>query len=139
MYRWFLLFLYTPLLHAQTDQINVMLNNSVNAWNQGDLVAFVSDYEDSSETTYVGREVVRGKQAILDRYRRNYPTRGAMGTLAFSNVEVRALTHDLALVTGEYHLKRSAVDGGDARGRYTLLVRKKGVGWKIIHDHSSSI
>ena len=139
MYRWFLLFLYAPLLPGQSAQINVMLSNSVEAWNRGDLVAFVSDYEDSAETTYVGREVVRGRTAILDRYRRNYPTREAMGTLAFSNVEVRSLTGDLALVTGEYRLKRSAAGGGDAQGRYTLLLRKRGAAWKIIHDHSSSI
>lgn len=138
MYRWFLLFFYAPLLHAQTDQINLMLNSSVEAWNRGDLVAFVSDYEDSFETTYVSREVIRGRKAILDRYRRNYPTREAMGTLAFSNVEVRPLTGDLALVTGEYYLKRSAAGGADARGRYTLLVRRMGTEWKIIHDHSSA-
>jgi len=139
MYRWFLLFLYAPLLPGQSAQINAMLSNSVEAWNRGDLLAFVSDYEDSAETTYVGREVVRGRTAILDRYRRNYPTREAMGTLAFSNVEVRSLTGDLALVTGEYRLKRSAAGGGDAQGRYTLLLRKRGADWKIIHDHSSSI
>ncbi len=139
MYRWFLMFLYAPLLHAQTDEINLMLNGSVEAWNRGDLVAFVSDYEDSLETTYVGREVVRGRKAILARYRRNYPTRANMGTLAFANIEVRTLAGDLALVTGEYHLKRSPAAGGDARGRYTLLVRKRGADWKIIHDHSSSI
>lgn len=139
MYRWFLLFLHAPLMHAQTDPINLMLTGSVEAWNRGDLVAFVSDYEDSFETTSVGREVVRGRKAILDRYRRNYPTREAMGTLAFSNIEVRPLTGDLALVTGEYHLKRSAAGGGDAQGRYTLLLCKRGADWKIIHDHSSSI
>ena len=66
-----------------------MLSSSVEAWNRGDLVAFTSYYEDSPETTYVSREVVRGHKAILERYRKHYPNREAMGTLTFSNVEVR--------------------------------------------------
>jgi uncharacterized protein (TIGR02246 family) len=139
MFQWILLLCWAPLLHAQTDEIRAMLENSVEVWNRGDLVVFVSDYEDSPETTYIGREVVRGTKAILERYRKHYPDREVMGTLAFSNIEVRPLTSDLALVTGEFHLKRSAAGGGDASGRYTLLVRKTRSGWKIIHDHSSPV
>ena len=34
----------------------------------GDLAAFASDYEDSPETTFIGREITRGgTQAILER------------------------------------------------------------------------
>ena len=139
MFRWILLFCWAPLLQAQTDEIRAMLQNSVEVWNRGDLVAFVSDYEDSSETTYVGRDMVRGSKAILERYRKHYPNREAMGTLAFSNVEVRPLKAGLALVIGEYRLKRTAAGGGGAVGRYTLLVRHTQSGWKIIHDHSSPL
>jgi len=138
MFCWILLLSCAQLPRTQTDEIRAMLASSVEAWNRGDLVAFASHYEDSPETTYVGREVVRGSKAILERYRKHYPNREAMGTLAFSNVEVRPLTSDLALVTGEYHLKRTAALGGDASGRYTLLLRKTRLGWKIIHDHSSA-
>jgi ketosteroid isomerase-like protein len=60
-----------------------------------------------------------------------------MGTLAFSNVAVRMLGPDLALVTGEFHLERTAAGGGSASGRYTLILRKTPAGWKIIHDHTS--
>ena len=74
-----LLFLCTmmgcgSLLFAQSDEIRVMLKKSEAAWNRGDLAAFSSDYEDAPETTFIGREVVRGgTKAILDRYRRRYP------------------------------------------------------------------
>ncbi|MGO4881093.1 MAG: YybH family protein [Bryobacteraceae bacterium] len=79
-----------------------------------------------------------GVAAILARYRKAYPTREAMGTLSFSNIAVRMLAPDVALVTGEYHLARSAAGGGDAAGHYTLILRKTSAGWKIIHDHTSS-
>jgi uncharacterized protein (TIGR02246 family) len=116
-----------------------MMKDSEAAWNRGDLVAFASYYEDSPETTFMGRDVVRGgTKAILERYRKAYPTPEAMGTLTFSEIEVRPLAASLALVTGKYALKRTAAGGGDASGRYTLIVRQTSSGWKIIHDHTSS-
>jgi len=127
-----------PLLFAQTGEIRAMLKNSEAAWNRGDLAVFASDYEDSSETTFIGKEVTRGgTQAILARYRRGYPTPEAMGTLTFSEIEVRPLGKGFALAIGKFLLKRTAAGGGDASGRFTLVLRKTKSAWKIIHDHSS--
>ena len=127
-----------PLLWGQTGEIRALLGNSQAAWNRGDLTAFASDYEDSPETTFIGNEVVRGgTNAILGRYRRRYPNREAMGTLTFSEIAVRPLAAGLALASGKYNLKRTAAGGGDASGRFTLVLRKTRAGWKIIHDHSS--
>jgi len=138
MLRWLFLCCWTPVLFAQAGEIRTMLNNSQAAWNRGDLVAFASTYEDSSETTFIGREITRGgTQAILDRYRRTYPNREAMGTLTFSELEIRILAPNLALATGKYALKRTLAAGGDGSGRFTLILRKGAAGWKIIHDHTS--
>ena len=138
MLRWCTLLCCIPLLLAQTDDVRAVLQHSEEAWNRGDLTAFASYYEDSPETTFIGHEVVRGGvAAILARYRRAYPMREQMGTLAFSNVEVRTLAPGVALVTGEFHLERTAAGGGNAAGRYTLILRKTSAGWKIIHDHTS--
>jgi uncharacterized protein (TIGR02246 family) len=126
------------LLLAQGDEVQTVLTRSQEAWNRGDLAAFCSYYEDSPQTTFVGKQVVRGGvQAILARYRAAYPSREAMGKLEFSNIELRRLSTDLALVTGEFHLERGAAGGGNAAGRYTLVLRKTARGWKIIHDHTS--
>jgi uncharacterized protein (TIGR02246 family) len=140
MVRWCTLFCCIPLLlPAQADDVRAVLRNSEEAWNRGDLTAFASYYEDSPETTFIGHEVVRGGvQAILARYRRTYPTLESMGKLAFSNIEVRTLAPGVALVTGEFHLERTAAGGGNAAGRYTLILRQTPAGWKIIHDHTSS-
>ena len=142
MLRW-LIFLYwaiacLPPLCAQREEVHAMLKNSEAAWNRGDLVAFSTDYEDSPATTFIGRDVVRGgTKAILARYRQRYPNREAMGTLTFSEIEVRPLAESLALATGKYGLARTSAGGGDASGRFTLVLRKTPSGWKIIHDHSS--
>ena len=79
-----------------------------------------------------------GTAAILARYQRGYPTKEKMGTLTFSELAVRVLTPDLALVNGRFALKRTAEGGGDTSGRFTLVFKKTKAGWKIIHDHSSS-
>jgi len=115
-----------------------VLEKSQIAWNRGDLETFASYYEDSPETTFMGRDVVRGgTKAILERYRKAYPTREAMGTLTFSEIEVRPLAKDVALTTGKFQLKRTAAGGGDSSGRFTLILRQTPSGWKIIHDHTS--
>jgi uncharacterized protein (TIGR02246 family) len=138
MLRWLLLLFWTPLLLAQTDEVRTLLKNSEEAWNRGDLSGFASTYEDSPDTTFIGREVTRGgTQAILERYQRTYPTRDAMGKLSFSEIEIRTLAPDVALATGKFQLKRSVEAGGDTSGRFTLILRRSAAGWKIIHDHTS--
>jgi uncharacterized protein (TIGR02246 family) len=139
MLRFVMLFCCAPLLFGQTAEVRAVMDESQAAWNRGDLVAFASYYEDSPDTTFIGKEVVRGgTKAILDRYRRAYPTREAMGTLTFSEIEVRRLADGVALTTGKFALKRTAAGGGDASGRFTLVLRRTAAGWRIIHDHTSS-
>jgi uncharacterized protein (TIGR02246 family) len=139
MYRSLVLLLCcTPLVFSQTAEIQKILKDSEIAWNRGDLRAFASHYEDSPETTFIGRELTRGGvQAIFERYSRSYATEEKRGTLAFTEIEVRTLAPGVALATGRYTLRRSTAGGGDASGRFTLVVRQTKAGWKIIHDHSS--
>jgi len=133
-----LLALCAPLVFAQTNEVRKILADSETAWNRGDLAAFASYYEDSPETTFIGREVTRGGvQAILARYQRGYPTAESRGTLTFSEIEVRSIAPGIAIATGRYSLKRTPAGGGDASGRFTLVVKQTPAGWKIIHDHSS--
>jgi len=49
------------------------------------------------------------------------------------------LAQGVALAIGKYSLKRTAAGGGDASGRFTLVLRQTKAGWKIVHDHSSAI
>jgi len=133
-----LLLCCAPLLFAQSDEVRKLLKDSEDAWNRGDVVTFSSYYDDSPETTFIGREVTHGgPDAVVARYKRGYPTREAMGTLTFSEIEVRPLGAEYALAHGKFSLKRTAAGGGDTSGRFTLVLRKTAKGWRIIHDHSS--
>ncbi len=95
-------------------------------------------YDDSPQTTFIGKSVEHGYQMILARYQRNYASRDAMGHLDFSDIDVRMLGEDHAVVTGHFHLTRTQAGGGDASGNFSLIFEKKAGVWKIILDHTSS-
>jgi uncharacterized protein (TIGR02246 family) len=130
--------LFAGVLLAQTAELERAMRDAEAAWNRGDLATFAAWYEDSPQTLFIGRDVTHGGvQAILDRYKRGYSTPEKMGKLTYSEMEVRPLGSDYALMTGKFELKRTAAGGGDASGRYTLVWKKTAKGWKIIHDHTS--
>jgi uncharacterized protein (TIGR02246 family) len=135
------LLLLAPLkmAYAQSPDsaIKQVLADQVSAWNQGDIDGFMRGYKESPETTFVGKTVQHGWQKVLERYKRNYPTKETMGTLDFSDLEVRMLDAQHAVATGKYHLARSAAGGGDASGVFSLVWEKSADGWKIILDHTS--
>ena len=114
-----------------------MLDAQQAAWNRGDVEGFMSGYEASDSTTFVGATITRGYQQVLDNYHRRYPTKEKMGRLTFSEIEVKALGAEYASVIGRWHLDRPASAGGDVGGIFTLLFRKTASGWKIILDHTS--
>lgn len=117
--------------------IRAVLDGQVAAWNRGDVDAFMQTYWKSDATTFVSSGgIVRGWQAVLDRYRRTYPDRQAMGTVAFSDLEITILSPDSALVVGHYQLQREHDKPG---GVFTLVFRKFPEGWRIISDHTSVV
>ncbi len=116
---------------------SLVLSEQQRAWNDGDLQAFMNGYWNSPNLSFSGSNgVSRGWSAVLDRYRRNYPDKAAMGHLYFSDLEVHPLGDSAALVLGKWYLKRSS---GDVGGVFTLVFQKFPDGWKIIHDHTSQV
>jgi ketosteroid isomerase-like protein len=118
------------------DEIRAVLKAQQEAWNQGDIDAFMSGYWRSDLTRFVsGDEVTRGWQTVRDRYKTKYSDREKMGTLAFSDLEITMLSADAAVVLGRWQLKRV---NDEPHGRFTLVLRKFPEGWRIVHDHTSA-
>lgn len=117
-----------------------MLDASADAWNRGDLDGFLDDYEDARTTTFVGGDdVLRGVDGLRERYREAYFSDGApRQMLRFEELEVRPLGRDFALALGRYLLSDPAADTLVGTGRFSIVLRRTGAGWKIIHDHSSA-
>lgn len=116
--------------------IRALMEGQAGAWNEGDLVRFVADYLDSPRMRFVSGGSVRyGSEDVLDRYRRTYPDRAAMGLLTFTDLDVRVLSGEYVFVFGRYNLER---ENDAPTGLFTLLFERTGKGWKISHDHTSS-
>ena len=107
------------LLRAESPEpqsaaaIRQVLDDQVAAWNRGDIETFMHAYKDSPDTTFIGKSIEHGYVPILERYKKAYASKDAMGTLDFSDLAVRELGANYAVVTGKFHLARNAAGGGD--------------------------
>jgi ketosteroid isomerase-like protein len=118
--------------------IKHVLTAQQEAWNRHDLDGFMSGYWNSPDLTFFsGAKETRGWQATLERYRATYNSPGhAMGNLDFSDLRIEMLGPEGAFVRGAWHL--TMPEGKNPEGKFTLIFRKFGDGWKIIHDHTSA-
>lgn len=143
----FLLFVIT-VVAQQTAQKNSaddgkaaveqVLRAQQEAWNRHDLDGFMAGYWNSPELTFFsGANEKAGWQETMDRYRARYQSPGhEMGRLEFSELRIEMLGADAAFVRGAWHL--TMPDGKTPHGLFTLVFRRFGDGWKIVHDHTSA-
>jgi uncharacterized protein (TIGR02246 family) len=113
--------------------VAAVLDRQVQAWNRGDLEGFVSVYaEDAAFVSPTG--LTRGRQAVLERYRKRYPDKAAMGRLSLEIVETRLAGAQAASVVARWTL---AYPERPAAGGLTLLVlHARGGAWLIVQDAS---
>lgn len=128
---------------ADEAAIRAAIVAQVAAWNRADIPAFMQAYEDSPDTTFIGATLRKGYGTILERYSKAYSTREQMGALTFNDLEIRLLrgrcgAAEFAVVTGKYHLERTAKgESTKDDGIFSLVWRKGPQGWKILLDHTS--
>ena len=129
------------------EEVAAHLDEQSAAWNRGDLEAFCSGYEEDARfLTPSG--TTQGRDRILERYRKRYVDRAAMGTLSFEILEIRpAQGVEISLLgdsrPGRIHAvsvaarwKLSYPDREDASGLTMLFMVRRGNGWAIAHDAS---
>lgn len=119
-----------------TAQIQLVLQTQTDAWNRGDIDAFMQTYAPVDDLRFAsGGNVTYGWQPTLARYKQHYPDRAAMGLLTFSELTVTELSPNTALLFGHWRLTRAH---DTPHGLFTLLVRRTPAGWKIFADHTSA-
>ncbi len=118
-----------------TDDIAQMLKGQEDAWNRGDLDAYMQGYWKNEQLRFVSNGKFRyGWDETLAAYKKNYPNKEALGELKFTIKEIKMLSNYAAMVVGRWDLKRQK----DApTGVFTLLVEKIDDRWVITMDHSS--
>lgn len=119
----------------ETEAIRTVLNTQAARWNEGDIAGYMQGYWNNDSLLFIGRGGPGyGYQNTLDRYKKGYPDKAAMGELTFSNLSFNRLSDEYYHVTGKYFLER---DSNDASGYFTLIFRKINGAWVIVADHSS--
>ena len=114
--------------------IGTLLDRQVKAWNEGNIDQFMEGYWKSDSLLFVGSEIATGWNATLNRYKRSYPDKDAMGSLRFEILKFNRVAADACLLTGKFFLTRKA---DTPHGIFTLLLRKKEGKWVIVYDHTS--
>ncbi len=117
-------------------EVRALLAEQVAAWNRGDIEGFMQGYWKSPELRFAsGGGVTLGWQPTLERYKKRYGDRATMGTLAFTELDVRPAGDDGALAFGAWRITR---ESGSPHGLFTLFLRRTAEGWRVVHDHTSS-
>ena len=105
------------------------------AWNKGNIEAFMKGYWENDSLMFIGKSgITYGYKNTLSNYKKSYPDVGAMGTLTFTIIKIKAISDNYQQVIGKWHLKRIK---GNLEGHFTLLFQKFGPKWLIVMDHSS--
>ena len=116
--------------------VRAVLEAQVLAWNSGDVRGFMDGYARTDSLTFLsGGTARRGWEEAYYGYVRAYPDQATMGVLTFSDLAVRPLAADAALVWGRWRLQRASDAPG---GLFTLLFQDTEDGWRVVHDHTSS-
>ncbi|MBW8875534.1 MAG: DUF4440 domain-containing protein [Acidobacteria bacterium] len=130
--------------------VEALLQTQSEAWNRGDLDAFTAVYaEDASFLSPTG--LTRGRQQVLERYRRRYPDRKAMGTLSLEVIEARpaqgievtplddarpSRVHAVSVAARWKLTYPDQPEKKTAEGLTLLVLRRHGGSWEIVQDAS---
>jgi len=128
-----------PSKGARVDEILEVLKTQADAWNRGDLDAFMTAYLHSDKTSYIsGDTEIYGYEALKQRYEKRYGIRSStMGRLTFTDPKITPLSKESALCIGHWQV---AVPGKpEVHGIFSLVLVLSGGEWKILHDHTTAL
>ncbi len=120
---------------GEREQILAALTASADGWNRGDLKGHLAIY-DASVTTMTKRGPRPGIDAIERAFREAYfvgdKPKQALG---FSQVSIRPLSSESALMTGSFLLSGGGL--AEQSGWFSLVWVRTAAGWRVVHDHTS--
>lgn len=126
---------FVPAQSKNEKEIMTVLATQTSAWNKGDIEGFMETYWKNDSLKFIGKNsVTYGWQNTLERYKKSYAGKEAMGILNFNILYCQKLSRKYYNVVGKWHLKRQI---GDLQGHFTLILKKINGRWMIIQDHSS--
>lgn len=131
-----LLLIALPFLSfSQKKEILKVMTDQQTAWNNGNIDGYMQGYWKNDSLLFIGSKgPTYGWQKTLGNYKKSYPNKEKMGTLEFSDLQIKILGKKHAFVFGKWKLIRQ---NDSPNGIYTLIFEKFKDGWKIISDHTN--
>lgn len=121
--------------------VRATLDTQIEAWNRGDLVSFCEIY--TPEATFLSPSgLTQGREEVLARYQKAYPTQEAMGTLALEIKEILPTPGPVARNAAPFAVSVAArwslsyPDRETASGWTLLVMHHLGDRWFIAQDAS---
>jgi ketosteroid isomerase-like protein len=119
------------------ETIEQLMSAQQKCWNAGNIECFMETYWHSDELRFVGKKgVTKGWQATFDKYKKSYPTKEAMGSLAFEIKSHTDLGNEHVMTIGKWTLNFTE-DKPAVSGYFSLIWKMIDGQWKIIVDHTS--
>jgi limonene-1,2-epoxide hydrolase len=118
-----------------SEELLAFLKKLREDWNGGDMQAYLDAYWDDESMVLVSNgRVIVGKQAMTDLFTSTWPSVEKMGTFTTENEHVALLSHDEAIISGEFthvfpHLTVDAA--------FTHVMKRIDGQWKIVNEHTS--
>lgn len=121
---------------ADEAAIQHELDAMLEAWNRNDLDAHLAAYADSATwTTSTG--LLHGKAAIRASLVKSFQRENdLLGDLSFGKAVFRRLGPDAMVTNGSFQVA-NLPNGRAINGQSTLIWKRTGKKWQILHDHSS--
>ena len=118
----------------EKSSIMTVMKDQENAWNRGDIDAFMEGYWKSDRLSFTGSKGISyGWNQVLANYKKNYPDKATMGKLQFDVDELNPISTDAFHMIGKYTLYR---ENDKPTGYFTLIWKKVDGKWVITSDHT---
>ena len=114
------------------DMIKNLLAANAAAWNEGNLDAFMNGYVNTADLMLIDDAIVTaGWSHVRKTFEKDVAASGEMGRLAFSKLDVRMTSDDVASIVGRYSLARTT---GTKSGVVTIVMKQTGGQWRIAQE-----
>lgn len=116
--------------------VQKVLDEQITQWNNGSVDGFMKGYWQSDSMLFITSKGPRyGYQAVSDSYKKNYPSKEAMGTLRFEIVKMQWIEQQASVceVLGKWHIDESS---SPKSGYFSLIFKAIQGKPRIVIDHT---
>jgi len=128
---------------TSANAVSLIPRRFAEAWNRKDVPAVFADYAEDADFINVFGMWWHGKERFVKEHADRFATIFARSTIAFTDVKVREIPPNAAVVHGIWSLTGLRTpDGAAAKDRTGILVfmlEKRADGWRVVASQNTDI